>query len=102
MAMRLNTPVTDLVLTPADKEKLTPAAAMLSLGDLLQLSSTRKANPHTLNLTVKDLSSLDAAFADQIDNLDPGVAKPQDVNCCCCAPCCCSSAAAMPPSEHTA
>lgn len=97
MAMQLNTAVRDVVLTPADKAKLTPAAAAITLGDLLLLSA-HKENPRTLNLTVRDVHSLEAAFADQLAALDPGA---QDTNCCCCAPCCCCSAAAMPPSRKT-
>ena len=87
MAVRLDTPVPELVLNEADKEKLTPAASKITLGDLFLLS-TKKENPRTLHLTMKDIHSLDAAFAGQLKQLDPGVVKAHDVNCCCCAPCC--------------
>ena len=98
MAMSLNTPVREVVLSDADKSKLTPAAAKITLGDLLLLSA-KTENPRTLHLTMKDIHSLEAAFADQVRKLDPGA---QDVNCCCCAPCCCCSAAAMPAPVRTA
>lgn len=75
---KADTPVKDLTLTPDDANKLTPAAA---------------------KLTLADLQSLEAAFQNQEQRLH-GMQPQPDIGCCCC---CCSVVASRSGrgSQHT-
>jgi hypothetical protein len=95
----LDTKITDFPgLTPVAKAKLTPRANDLTKADLIYLARGEANKAHHLDLTLKDLKSVDAALA----GYDPGQVAAQGEGgaacCCCCTPacCCCASAVVEP------
>jgi len=82
--MPLGTPITRL---GGKSGMLTPAAAKLTKGDLINLGRGQKGG-RLSKLTLQDIKSIQAAFG---GGVNPAAI---DVSCCCCTPCCC--AAAMP------
>jgi hypothetical protein len=96
--MDLNTPITKFRgLTPAQISKLTDRAKTLTYGQLVALDRNQIAEEKLLNLTLQDVQSISACFADY----DPakvqgaGLAAATGDACCCCTCCpCCSCTAA--------
>lgn len=79
------TPITKM-LTPAGAEGLSPAARTLTKADLVAMQSGR-VTPAAARLTVRDIQTIQGAFA------KPGGLAAADVSlCCCCTPCCCAAA----------
>ena len=88
-----NTPITDL-LEGNDASMLTDAACRLVEGDLVALAWKNHTNA-TENLTVRDLQSIEEAFANH--SLTGSSSTPVvGASCCCtCTPACCCTAAAI-------
>lgn len=79
------TPITKM-LTPAGVEALSPAARTLTKADLVAMQAGR-VTPAAAKLTVRDIQTIQGAFA------RPGGLAAADVSlCCCCTPCCCAAA----------
>ena len=72
-------------------QKLSPAAARLTLKDLLVLNSGDWAQAPS-DLTVKDLASLSSAFEGELTTLRTSLASA----CCCSSIICCCTAASDP------
>ncbi|UII21554.1 hypothetical protein [Fulvivirga ligni] len=88
-----NVPITDL-LEGGDAHILTDAAKQLVEGDLVALA-WRNITPRTEKLGVRDLQSIEEAFA---SHSLYGTSKSPVVgaSCCCtCTPACCCTAAAV-------
>jgi hypothetical protein len=95
----LNAKIADFPgLTPAAKAKLTPHANDLTKADLIALARNQANEEHHLDLTLKDIKSIGAAFADY----DPSKVAAQaegSTPCCCTTPCCCCASAVIEPVQ---
>jgi hypothetical protein len=103
--MDLSTPITEFRgLSPEQLDKLTDRAKTLTFGDVVALGRDQAAQANLLHLTLEDVQSVSAAFA----NYDPAqvqaaemAASDTNVCCCCtCCPCCsCCAATVVQPLE---
>jgi hypothetical protein len=93
------------LLTEAEIARLTPEAQELTKGDLISLSraSTNReelTEERLLSLTVRDLDSIEEAFADYgVDRFEAVQDDDNGIACCCtCTPCCscCASSVVKP------
>jgi hypothetical protein len=98
-----NTPIGKLGFSAAELAMMTPAAKALTKQQLLELQEWgRKGDiagaPE--HLTIKDINSLEGAYAAMNARQHAAGATAQDVTaCCCCCPCCsCTAAADVRPS----
>ncbi|TAI61218.1 hypothetical protein CWO89_36375 [Bradyrhizobium sp. Leo170] len=93
-----NTPITGL---GADASKLTTAASKLLEGDLIALSWGNHTT-RTESLTVRDIQSIEEAFAAHPFHGDSRSGLVGAPPCCCCtAPCCCTAGAVVDTSGTT-
>jgi len=88
----LNASITSL-LSGTEAKGLTPAAAKLTKRDLLVLA-TGESTDATANLTVRDLQSINHAFAPLRKQLTSPALNGG--SCCCCSIFCCCCAASEP------
>jgi hypothetical protein len=103
--MNLSTPITKFRgLTPAEISRLTDRAKTLTYGQLVALDRNQVAEEQILKLTVQDVQSISACFADY----DPAKVQATtvagaagDACCCCtCCPCCsCTAATVIQPLD---
>jgi hypothetical protein len=92
----LDTPIFKLL--PSEQAKLlSPAAAKLTKGDLLDLvgAGQTKKTPAQLNLSVEDVKSIEDAFHQQFTTTAAAGGLLDNITACCC-PCCCCTAASVP------
>jgi hypothetical protein len=103
--MDLNTPITQFRgLTPAQISKLTARAKTLTYGQLVALDRNQAAEESLLNLTLQDVQSVSAAFADydpaKIQSASMTAAAAAACCCCTCCPCCsCTAATVIQPLD---
>jgi hypothetical protein len=100
----LTTKLTEFpLLTEAEIARLTPEAQELTKRDLINLSRAgtnreELTEERLLSLTVRDLDSIEEAFADYgVDRFE--AVQDNDIACCCtCTPCCscCASSVVKP------
>ncbi len=105
-----STPVSQMGLTPGEAALLTPSAQKLTKGDLMSLTALNQANRNLRedvilnefnerfhqNLSIKDIHSLQDAFAARAHRLSTSPVTQLDSACCCCTCCpCCSCTASV-------
>src|SRR5262249_238448 len=87
--------ITDL-LNADERNMLTAAAKTISEADAMRLMvwlrSDQVKDP-PVNLSLKDVQSLNAAFDKMLKRTASAIEGGQEgLACCCCTPCCCSAA----------
>jgi hypothetical protein len=101
-----NTPIGKLGFNAAELAMMTPATQALTKQQLIELQEwARKGDVAGApeHLTLKDVSSLEAAYAAMNSRQHAAGATAQDVTaCCCCCPCCSCTAAADVQTGRTA